>query len=379
VPAARTITVSARDRVLVIAPHPDDESLATGGLLQAAVAAGAAVRVVYVTDGEFNPWAQLAVEGRWPLTPAARARWGALRRRESLRALAELGVPARYVEWLGLPDQHLTDLLAAADDRLPAALAREVHRDRPTLVAVPSSFDRHPDHSAVAVSLAFALARLDPEASGLRVIEYRVHRSRTDPEPACALALHPEQRARKRAAILCHASQLRWHRRQMLAFARDREGFDEFGAPSREPHPIVEAAIDDSTLRVEIAGARVWGLGSLVLRVAIEDDRGAVARFAIPLPGRPAEIEIRNEAGQGARSRARIERTPRGWRVRVALAHPRPASCFVKLERPRERALGFFDDAGWMRARVIPASRHDALASAPERRDRTAAPRRLRR
>ena len=77
-------------------------------------------------------------------------------------------------------------------------------------------------------------------------------------------------------------------------------------------------------------------------------------------------------AREGAWSRASIARTPRGWRVRVALADPRPAACFVKLERPRERALGFFDDSGWLRASVMSAS--PPPASARARTSLTAAP-----
>src|SRR5881394_2834283 len=78
------LRVAPTDRLMVIAPHPDDEVLATGGLLQYAHAIGAMVRVIYLTDGESNPWAQLAMEGRWPLTALDRARWGARRREEAL-------------------------------------------------------------------------------------------------------------------------------------------------------------------------------------------------------------------------------------------------------------------------------------------------------
>ena len=53
------------DRLLVLAPHPDDESLAIGGLLRLARAVGASVRVIYLTSGENNPWAQRACERRW--------------------------------------------------------------------------------------------------------------------------------------------------------------------------------------------------------------------------------------------------------------------------------------------------------------------------
>jgi LmbE family N-acetylglucosaminyl deacetylase len=50
-----TPALSQSSRLLVFAPHPDNESLARGILLQRAVEAGAAICVVYVTDGENNP------------------------------------------------------------------------------------------------------------------------------------------------------------------------------------------------------------------------------------------------------------------------------------------------------------------------------------
>ncbi|MCB1569830.1 MAG: PIG-L family deacetylase, partial [Xanthomonadales bacterium] len=50
------------DRLLVVVPHPDDETLATGGLIQRALLAGAALRVVFATDGDNNPWPQRWLE-----------------------------------------------------------------------------------------------------------------------------------------------------------------------------------------------------------------------------------------------------------------------------------------------------------------------------
>ena len=69
--AARRLSLLASDRVLVLAPHPDDESLAAAGLLQHARGRGAAIRVVFLTDGDRNPWAQLVNEWRWPVGAAA--------------------------------------------------------------------------------------------------------------------------------------------------------------------------------------------------------------------------------------------------------------------------------------------------------------------
>ena len=47
--------ITKDSRLLMIAPHPDDEALATGGLLQRAQAKGAQVYVAFLTDGENNP------------------------------------------------------------------------------------------------------------------------------------------------------------------------------------------------------------------------------------------------------------------------------------------------------------------------------------
>src|SRR2546426_6399745 len=51
-PPAATVSVTPSTRMLLIAPHPDDEVLAAGGLLQHLRAARGALRVVYLTDGE---------------------------------------------------------------------------------------------------------------------------------------------------------------------------------------------------------------------------------------------------------------------------------------------------------------------------------------
>src|SRR5262249_6426627 len=125
-------------RVLVIAPHPDDETLATGGLMQQSIAAGGTVRVVFVTDGENNPWPQRAVEHRWRLGTSARTRWAGRRRAETLAALACLGIPASSAVFLHFPDQGLTSLLLAGGGSLVPALTTELRTWRPTLVAAPA-------------------------------------------------------------------------------------------------------------------------------------------------------------------------------------------------------------------------------------------------
>src|SRR5882672_10265920 len=80
------LEIRPTDRIMVLAPHPDDESLAAAGILQRACALGARTRVLFVTDGENNPWAQRAVELRWRIGAADRSRWGMRRRAEALSA-----------------------------------------------------------------------------------------------------------------------------------------------------------------------------------------------------------------------------------------------------------------------------------------------------
>src|SRR5450432_3940132 len=109
-------------RVLVLAVHPDDESLSAGGLIQHAIARGGDVRVIVVTDGDDNPWPQRYVERRWHIDAAARARWGDRRRGEAMAALACLGVPQEAVTFWHYPDQGLTKLLLGGGEELIARL-----------------------------------------------------------------------------------------------------------------------------------------------------------------------------------------------------------------------------------------------------------------
>jgi LmbE family N-acetylglucosaminyl deacetylase len=127
-------------RVVVVAPHPDDEVLGVGGTLAVWAAAGTEVAVVAVTDGEGSH------PGSPTTTPAALAARRAEERRD---ALAVLGVePA--VARLRLPDSAVAagDVADALGDLLRAG----------DTVVVPVDGDGHPDHDAVAVGGARAAA-----------------------------------------------------------------------------------------------------------------------------------------------------------------------------------------------------------------------------
>ena len=168
-----TAALTSADRVLVIAPHPDDESLAAGCLLQQARLAGAQAQVLFLTDGENNPWAQRAVERRIRVGPDDMARWAKRRREEALAALERLGVAPRQVEFLHLTDQGITTLLL---ENRSCPFSGPLAAFNPTVIAAPAFGDIHPDHSAAAVLLHLAIAACDRDAAARTV----VFRPRTD-------------------------------------------------------------------------------------------------------------------------------------------------------------------------------------------------------
>src|SRR5438105_15668715 len=106
-----TPALNSASRLMLIAPHPDDEALACSIILQQAVRAGATIRVVYATDGDDNPWPQRVLERKWRLNAADRKRWGKLRRAEALEALRLLRGSADDARFLALRGPRPTRLL----------------------------------------------------------------------------------------------------------------------------------------------------------------------------------------------------------------------------------------------------------------------------
>lgn len=132
-----------QDRMLLVAAHPDDETLGAGGLLAAADANGASIVVVIATDGD-------ASHPDSPTHDAADL--AAIRRREVCTALAILA-PSAQVHLLGLPDGRL----AQHENELAERLARLATGC--THLVTPWSHDRHPDHEACARAGSAALGK----------------------------------------------------------------------------------------------------------------------------------------------------------------------------------------------------------------------------
>ena len=144
--AAEPLLLDGIARLVVVAAHPDDESLGAGGLIATAVRQGMAVDIVSATNGE----------GSHPDSPTTTPDvLAALRSVEGVRAAAALGVPAERVHQLGLPDGGV----GASQDELTTRLVEIVGDGRGTVVVAPWRRDGHPDHEAAGRAAAAAARR----------------------------------------------------------------------------------------------------------------------------------------------------------------------------------------------------------------------------
>ena len=225
------VSVSAQTRLLVVAPHPDDETLGSGLLIQQVLAAGGAVRILLMTDGDNNPWPQRYLERRIRIDDAARARWGQRRRKEAEQAIQALGVSASALSALGWPDMGLTARLMHDTDRSIAAIASAIDAFQPTLMTCPALKDSHPDHGGAHVLCALALARSGSDAE---LLAYPVHGHADREAYALVIEGSAEQQQRKLQALSAHRTQMTLSAGRMRGLAQGAEHYTQLVAPSKD-------------------------------------------------------------------------------------------------------------------------------------------------
>ncbi|WP_428032995.1 PIG-L deacetylase family protein [Ancylobacter sp.] len=187
-----------RRRLVVVAPHPDDESLGCGGLIAACRAAGVPVSIVVVSDGAgSHPHSVLY----------AAPRLAELRRAEALEAARRLSVAPQDVHFLDLPDRFVP-VDGPDAERASAWLAALC--TSADVVAVSWRHDPHTDHKA---SFALAQAALR-EVAGAALWEYPIWGLTLPPPtilegpPVAGVRVRVDGfRDAKRHAVAAHASQ----------------------------------------------------------------------------------------------------------------------------------------------------------------------------
>ncbi|GAA5512177.1 1D-myo-inositol 2-acetamido-2-deoxy-alpha-D-glucopyranoside deacetylase [Deinococcus carri] len=257
----------AGQRVLVVSPHPDDETLCCAGSIQQARAAGAQVWVVWLTSGDgFELDAVLLSRAPRP-SGQQLAGLGTRRIGEARRAMGVLKVPQDHLIFLGYPDGGLLHLFLenyaqpfqsrytrATHVPYPQALTpgapytgQNVERDlgrvldtvRPDVVLAPSVQDAHPDHRAASYFVTRLLATRG-EVGRERFwivhggLEYPLPKGLHEHFPLLIaprgrrlawerVDLTPEQEDAKLRALREHRSQMDVMSRFLAAFVRENE------------------------------------------------------------------------------------------------------------------------------------------------------------
>ncbi len=303
------LSLEGYGRLLVFAPHCDDEALGAGGLIQAALRQGMHVHVAVVTAGDGYRNATMAEFRRPVLRPEDYVTMGERRQQESLNALAISGLDADDVTFLAYAERGLAALWwdhwsnetpyrspytkrerieyprafrpdapysgEASLDTLRAILAIE----RPDLVVMPHPNDTHPDH---AVLSAFILLAVEMEKAAdpdfyPQLLGYLIHYGALYPQPyglrpGASLRpprrledigewyvwrLSPEEISVKRKAVAAYTSQQRILSAYLNSFVRQNElymAIDDviaLGVLETGSFPDVDGAppvMDDSSL-----------------------------------------------------------------------------------------------------------------------------------
>jgi LmbE family N-acetylglucosaminyl deacetylase len=140
----------ATDKVLIVTPHFDDETIAAAGYIQRAENNKSTVKILAVTNSN-------------------RRGIGADRKTEFLNVIKSLGANENQLKFLDLPDYYLSSRVSSAD--LTKDLQNEIELFKPTVIIYPDASDQNRDHKYIGESINGILAN----QTNLYVYSYLVH------------------------------------------------------------------------------------------------------------------------------------------------------------------------------------------------------------
>jgi LmbE family N-acetylglucosaminyl deacetylase len=261
------LPITSATSLLVVSPHPDDESLCCSGVIQRVLKAGGGVSIVWLTSGDGSELDLLVVEKSLFIRPGKLRHLAMRRMEESREAASILGVSPDHLYFLGYPDRGILSIItdnyitpyrskftdatavpyAATLSPGHAYTGQNLERDfesvldrvHPTLVLAPSPRDSHPDHRATGVVAIRAMARRN-ELSKMRY--WIVHGGEFWPMPRgyepdldlnppplghglsqAPFKLEPDEEQRKRLAISAYRTQMEVMSSFLLSFVRTNE------------------------------------------------------------------------------------------------------------------------------------------------------------
>ncbi len=270
--------LSGYDRILVLAPHPDDETIGCAGIIQEAIAKNANIHVVYLTNGDHNELAFIVYEKRIVLSQKEFIHLGGVRKKEAIKAMQLLGLDESELVFLGYPDfgtftmfkdywqenipfqSMLTRInkvpykddfsygLSYKPGNVLADLEKLLLKYKPTKIFVSHPADVNLDHETFYLFLQIALSNLQKDLHRPKIYPYLVHSvgwplpryyhpelPLLPPEKLLDLpiswnlfGLTKEQIDKKYQAILCYRSQTESSAFYLLSFARKNELFGDY-------------------------------------------------------------------------------------------------------------------------------------------------------
>lgn len=170
--------VSSKNRILILAPHIDDENIAAGGLIQKAIAGSAKVKIVYLTNGDDSLFSVVEGEKKVDLSPEEFVALGEKRMEEGKKAMKTLGLGEDDLFFLGFPDRGLLPMFGPnfradnpvvangtrfnhspyrgtykagelyAGENLVTDLKEIIEQFQPDIILSSHPRDKHPDHRA---------------------------------------------------------------------------------------------------------------------------------------------------------------------------------------------------------------------------------------
>lgn len=268
------------DRVLVLAPHPDDEAIGTCGVIQKALNQNAKVKVVCYTNGDSNEPAFIVYEKRITFRRGEFLHMGEVRRKETMRAIVSLGVRPEDIIFLGYPDFGTLEIFTKYwGDTLPykglftrvskvsyleamsmnapyvgESILKDIEKIlldfKPTKIFISHPGDVNRDHRSLYLFLQVALWDLEARLKSPQIFPYIIHVVRwpvprgyhpelelKEPDSLInsgikwyRLALTQEELKKKRDTISFYKSQIQYNPRYLFTFARANELFGDFPA-----------------------------------------------------------------------------------------------------------------------------------------------------
>lgn len=319
-------SIQKTDRILILAPHPDDEAIGCAGIIQEALKRKARVKIVYLTNGDHNQLAFIVYEKRLVFRKGEFIHMGEVRRQEALKAMSYLGLGADDLIFLGYPDfgtfamftrywkssRPFKNLLTRLKkvpypenfsygksyipENILTDLEKIIEGYRPTRIFVSHPADTNGDHKTLALLLDVALWDLEGKMPLPRTYNYLVHHlgwplpRKYHPELEISVPqdlensgrwlsfkLNPDMVSKKYNSLRGYKSQTESSGFYLFSFARSKELFQGL--------PLLDLTSPGEAVKADMFAAYLIKDGQLNIILSHPTENHDISRAAIYLFG----------------------------------------------------------------------------------------------